>query len=93
MEVQRVWSVKQLDEEFHRVAVLLACGAEDAHEHALGLGAGVRAAAAGGLAVDHGGTDGLLGRPVGGLDIGIVEEGEERWPLAGQVAGERPRNA
>ena len=52
---------------------------------ALGLGAPVAAVAAGGLAVDDAGADGLLAPPVGGVDAGPPQEGERGGAFVGQM--------
>ncbi len=70
--------------------VFLMGGAQEAHEDGPGLGSLVRAVAAGRLAVDDGGTNGVLGGPVGGLEVEMVEEAEQVLLVGQQVAGEAP---
>ena len=66
----------------------LACGAHDAGEDLLGVGALAGAVAAAHLADDDGGPDGLFGAPVGGVDRRVPQEGEEGGEFDGQVRGE-----
>lgn len=57
--------------------MLLNAGAQHRDQDGLGVGAGRRAAAAPDLAVDHGRPGGLLGPVVGGVQAGMVKEGEQ----------------
>ena len=56
------------------VEFALACGAHDAGEDLLGVGALAGAVAAAHLADDDGGPDGLFGAPVGGVDRRVPQE-------------------
>ena len=66
----------------------MACGAYDAGEDLLGVGALSGAVAAAHLADDDGGPDGLFGAPVGGVDRRVPQEREDGAEFAGQVRGE-----
>ena len=66
----------------------MSCGAYDAGEDLLGVGALSGAVAAADLADDDGGPDGLFGAPVGGVDRRVPQEGEEGAEFSGQVRGE-----
>ena len=81
-------SAQHRGEQRRQVDVALACGAYDAGEDLLGVGALARAVAAANLADDDGGPDGLLGAPVGGVDGRVPQEGEEGAEFGGQVRGE-----
>src|SRR6266699_2027752 len=65
----------------------LGC-AQDAHDDGLCMSAIERAIAAGSLAIDDGGPNGLLGEMIGGLQIGMIEEQEERLPIGEQMKSE-----
>src|SRR4030095_18104 len=59
-----------------------------------GVGAGPGTVAAPGLAADHGGADGLLGAPVGGLHARKApEQAQELTVLGAPVGGLHARNA
>ena len=75
-------------EQRGQVDVALSCGAYDAGEDLLGVGALSGAVAAAHLADDDGGPDGLFGAPVGGVDRRVPQEGEEGAEFDGQVRGE-----
>ena len=60
-------------------------GAEDRGEYLLSFGAGFSAVATPDFAGDHSRPDGLLRPPVGGIQVGIVQEGEQMRPLLAQV--------
>ena len=66
----------------------LAGGAQDTGQHLLGVGTLAGAVAAADLASDHGGSDGLLGAPVGGVDRRVAQEEEHGRKFVGQVLGE-----
>jgi hypothetical protein len=70
-------AAEEAAEEGEGVAVLLRAGAQDGHQDRLGLGAGLGAVSAPNLAVDHGGTDGLLGAPVGRVQTRMLQEGQQ----------------
>ena len=75
-------------EQRGQVDVALACGAYDAGEDLLGVGALPGAVAAAHLADDDGGPDGLFGAPVGGVDRRVPQECEDGAEFDGQVRGE-----
>ncbi len=83
----------------HGVGVKLALGggADEGGEDLLCVRAPPGAIAAADFAGDDGGTDGLLGAPVGGVDGGVAQEVEQRGPFGDEVigealdVGERPR--
>ena len=66
----------------------MTCGANDAGEDLLGVGALPGAVAAAHLADDDGGPDGLFGAPVGGVDRRVPQEREDGAEFDGQVRGE-----
>lgn len=69
-------------------------GLQDAGEHLLGLGAAGGAIAAADLAGNDGGTQGVFGAPVGGVDrVGVEEKGEDRRKFDGQMRGEMAGDA
>ena len=70
-----------------QVEVSLACGTYDAGEDLLGVGALAGAVAAAHLADDDGGSDGLFGAPVGGVDRRVPQEREDGGEFAGQMGG------
>jgi hypothetical protein len=80
--------LQEAGEQLDRVAALLGGGAQHAGEDLPGVSAGPGTVAAPGLAGDHGGADGLLGAPVGGLHAGHPQEGEQVLALGGQVVEE-----
>lgn len=68
------------------VELALLSGPQDAHEDLLRVGAAHGAiAAAAHRARDDRGPHGLLGAPVGGVEVRIHEEAEERGEFDGQV--------
>ena len=69
-------------QSLHRV--LVARG-KDASEDLLSASTGPCSVAAEDLAIDHRGAHGLLRRPVGGLDVRMIEEGENLIPVPGEV--------
>ena len=71
-----------------RVEVVLAGSAHDAGEHLPGVGTLAGAIPAAHLADDHGGADGLLGAPVGGVYRRVEQEEEHGVEFGGQVQGE-----
>ena len=75
-------------EQRRQVEVALSCGAYDAGEDLLGVGALSGAVAAAHLADDDGGPDGLFGAPVGGVDRRVPQEREDGAEFDGQVRGE-----
>ena len=66
----------------------MAGSAQDTGQYLLGVGALAGAVAAADLASDHGGSDGLLGAPVGGVDRRVAQEEEHGRKFVGQVLGE-----
>jgi len=76
---------QEAGEQRDRVDVLLAAGADDAHQALLDVGAVIGAVAAPVLAVDDGGPDCLLGAPVGRRDVGGLEEGQQVLAFTGEV--------
>ncbi len=72
-------------EKRQSVTGLLGTRGEHAGENFLGMSAGGRAVTTENLAVDHGGTDGLLGRPVRRFDIRLVEKRQNLIGVLGQV--------
>ena len=70
-----------------QVEVALACGTYDVGEDLLGVGALTGAVAAAHLADDDGGSDGLFGAPVGGVDRRVPQEREDGGEFAGQMGG------
>ena len=87
----RPWGLEQRGEEVVEVETALPCGADDAGEDLLGLRATLRAIAATDLAIDHGGPDGVLGSPVGRVDVDGPEEGEHGREFAVEMGGEALR--
>ena len=83
--------MEQRGEEVVEVETALPCGADDAGEDLLGLRATLRAIAATDLAIDHGGPDGVLGSPVGRVDVDGPEEGEHGREFAVEMGGEALR--
>lgn len=75
----------QAEEEVDRVDALLGGGADRAHDPALSGGSSLGVVASPDLAVHHHRADGLLAPPVGGADVGGVEEGEEGVGLRHEV--------
>ena len=69
---------------------VLVAGGKDAAEGLLSASTGPGSIAAEDLAVDHRRAHGLLGRPVRGLDVCVVEEGEDLIPVTGEVAPKCP---
>src|SRR5438132_14176842 len=78
----------EVHEVVEGVDALLGGGAQQRHDPALGGGASGAAVAAGHLAVDHAGPDGLLGTPAGGVDVGVREEREQRVALPVEMSDE-----
>ena len=66
----------------------LPSGTDDAGEDLLGLRAAPRAITATDFAVNHGGADGVLGPPVGRVDVGRPEEAERGCEFAVEMGGE-----
>ncbi len=66
-----------LRQELEGVVALPGCGAQHRHQDALRFGAVRRAAAAPDFAVDHGGTEGLLGAPVRGVQPRLFQVRED----------------
>ena len=64
-----------------QIEVALAGGAHDAGQHLLAVGAVAGAVATADLSDNDGGTDGLFGAPVGGIDRQVPQE-EKHEPLA-----------
>jgi hypothetical protein len=79
------WRPQQAGEQLDGIAALLAGGAEHTGEDLPGVGPGPGTVAAPDFAGDDRGADGLLGAPVGGLDAGGPQEGEQVPTLSGQV--------
>ena len=75
----------QPDEEVDRVDALLGGGPDRTHDPALGGGSSPGSVGSPHLAVHDGRPDGLLAPPVGGVDVGVVEEGEEGVGFGGEV--------
>ena len=67
---------------------VLSAGGEEAPEALLCRGAGPCTVSAEEFAVAHRRSHRLLGRPVGGFDVGVVEEGENLMAMFGQVISE-----
>ena len=70
------------DDQRGELELTLVGGPHDAGEHLLGVGAVAGTITATDFAGDHGGSDGLFGAPVGGVDRRVPQEGEEfasRW--------------
>src|SRR5437867_3937321 len=84
----RVLATQAAAQKGEDVAMLLGAGTEHGHEDGLGLGAGWRATAAPHLAVDHSRADGLLGPPVGGVESGMMQKGEQLIAVPGQMLGQ-----
>src|SRR6266508_739625 len=78
----------QFDQEGDGVGSLLVSGAKERHDPTLGLGSPIGAVPAPDLAVDDGRPDALLAAPVGGIDAGGGEEGEQRSALMAKVVDE-----
>ena len=70
-----------------QIEMALAGGAHDAGEHLLGVGAVAGAVATADLTDNDGGTDGLFGAPVGGVDRQVPQEEKHRSEFGGQVPG------
>ncbi len=68
--------------------MLLTAGAQHRHQDGLGRRACLCAAAAPDLAVNHRRADGLLRSPVGGVQPGMTQEGEQLTAVPGQVLGQ-----
>ena len=66
-------------EEFDEVLALLVIGGSEAGEDFPRAFAALRLVAAGELPGDDRGAEGSFGAVVGGLDAGMIEEGEEPW--------------
>ena len=81
----RVGRPGELDEELDGIESLLDGGAQCAHDPALGPSPPPGPVASPDLAVDDGGPDRLLGPPVGGIDAGTGEVGEQRVDLVSEV--------
>ena len=79
---------RRIHQNLGRVELALLSGAQHAGKHLLGVGAASRAIPAADLAVDDGGTQGVLSAPVGGVDGGFEEKAEERRQLGAQMGGE-----
>ena len=82
----RVGGAQHRGEQRRQVEVSLACGAYDAGEDLLGVGALAGAVAAAHLADDDGGPDGLFGAPVGGVDRRVPQEREDGAEFASPLA-------
>ena len=63
----------------------MAGGPQDRGEHRLRFGSALGSVAAADLPGHHGWPDGLLSPPIGGLDTGLSQEGEQRALLVSQV--------
>ena len=76
------------DDQRGEVELTLVGGAHDAGDDLLGVGAAAGTITATDFAGDHGGTDGLFGAPVGGVDRRVPQEGEHGGEFAVQMGGE-----
>ena len=85
---ERTRRAQQGGEEVVEVEVALPGGTDDAGEDLLGVRTAQRAIAATDFAVDHGGADGVLGPPVGRVDVGGPEEAEYGREFAVEMGGE-----
>lgn len=77
------------DDERGRIEAALLGGSEDRGKHLLGLGPARGAIAAPAhLAGDHGGPQGMLGAPIGGIERRVDEEAEDGLEFGPQMGGE-----
>ena len=81
-------TAKHRDDQRGEVELTLVGGPHDAGEHLLGVGAVAGTITATDFAGDHGGSDGLFGAPVGGVDRRVPQEGERGGEFAVQMGGE-----
>src|SRR5581483_4789211 len=75
-------------EEVDGVLAALPAGAPQRHQDCLSMGANPGAVAAPEFAQDHTEADGLFGAPVGGVQAGVFEEGQQVVAVLPQVLGE-----
>lgn len=84
--------MEQGREDIGGIELALLNGAKHAGEYLLRLRAAVGAVAATDFAGDDGGTQGLFGAPVGGIDRGIEQKGEDRRVFDREVRGKALRD-
>ena len=82
-----IGSAQHRGDQRRKVEVALAGGANDAGQHLLAVGAVTGAVATADLADNDGGTDGLFGAPVGGIDRQVPQEEKHGREFGGQMPG------
>jgi hypothetical protein len=80
--------MENVRQKVDRAELALMAGAQNAHQDSLVVRSTSRSVAGAGLAIDHGGTNRLLGGPVGGLHLRSVQEDEQLVLMESQVLGQ-----
>lgn len=80
--------MKQMLQDFDRIEALFLTGAQHTGQDRMGLGTGIGAIAAAGLADDEGRPQFALGCIVGGRHRRVIQEGEQARALLAQGLGE-----